>query len=112
MSEWKEYTLGYAVELITGFPFKGEKYEMKGNLKVVRGENVTLGTLRWDSEKYWNHTIEGLEKYFLRIGDVVIGMDGSRVGQNRAIIRKIELPLILAQRVARLRARKNFDQKF
>ena len=112
MSEWKEYFLRDAVELITGFPFKGDKYEMKGKLKVVRGENVTLGTLRWDSEKYWNHSIENLEKYFLKTDDIVIGMDGSRVGQNRAIIRENELPLILAQRVARLRAKKNFDQKF
>lgn len=112
MSEWKEYSLSEAVELITGFPFKGDKYEMKGNLKVVRGENVTLGTLRWDSEKYWNHSTEDLEKYFLKTDDIVIGMDGSRVGQNRAIIRTKELPLILAQRVARLRAKKNFDQKF
>jgi type I restriction enzyme, S subunit len=112
MSEWKEYNLSDAVELITGFPFKGDKYEMSGKLKVVRGENVTLGTLRWDSEKYWNHSTEELEKYFLKTGDIVIGMDGSRVGKNRAIIREDELPLILAQRVARLRAKGNFDQKF
>jgi len=49
MSEWKEYKLGDAAELITGFPFKGDKYEMNGNLKVVRGENVTLGILRDDA---------------------------------------------------------------
>jgi type I restriction enzyme S subunit len=112
MADWKEYILGETVDLITGFPFKGNKYEMNGALRVVRGENVTLGTLRWDSEKYWNHSVENLDKYFLITGDIVIGMDGSRVGQNRAIIRENELPLILAQRVARLRAKKQFDQKF
>jgi len=112
MNDWKEYTLSETAELTTGFPFKGDKYEMNGKLKVVRGENITLGILRWDSEKYWNHSVENLEKYFLKIDDIVIGMDGSRVGQNRAIIRENELPLILAQRVARLRARNNFDQHF
>jgi type I restriction enzyme S subunit len=39
-------------------------------------------------------------------------MDGSRVGRNRAQIKKIDLPLILAQRVARLRAKNEFSQDF
>lgn len=112
MSEWKQYKLGDTCEITTGFAFKGDEYEPTGNLKVVRGENVTIGRLRWDSEKHWNKSTNDLTKYFLRHEDIVIGMDGSRVGQNRAIIRKEELPLILAQRVACLRARKGFNQKF
>ncbi|MBL0120554.1 MAG: restriction endonuclease subunit S [Saprospiraceae bacterium] len=39
-------------------------------------------------------------------------MDGSRVGHNRAKIKEKELPLILAQRVARLCAKNHFDQDF
>lgn len=112
MSEWKEYKLIQVSDIFTGFAFKGNEYESSGNLKVVRGENVTLGFLRWDSEKHWNKSIKGLEKYLLREEDIVIGMDGSRVGQNRAIILKNELPLILAQRVALLRVKNGFDQKY
>jgi type I restriction enzyme S subunit len=112
MGEWKEFKLRDTVDLITGFPFNGNKYEMEGILRVVRGENVTIGTLRWDSEKYWNHGVDNLDNYHLKTDDIVIGMDGSRVGHNRAIIRENELPLILAQRVARLRTKKCFDQKF
>jgi type I restriction enzyme S subunit len=112
LSEWREYKLGDVADLLTGFPFKGNQYEMKGNLKVVRGENVSTGNLRWDSEKHWNKSTVGLEKYFLSESDIVIGMDGSKVGQNRAIIKREELPLILAQRVARIRAKKGFNQKF
>ncbi|QQS33989.1 MAG: restriction endonuclease subunit S [Acidobacteriota bacterium] len=112
MGEWKKYELRQVAEIFTGFPFKGDQYEMAGNLKVVRGENVTVGNLRWDTEKYWNHSTEKLEEYFLQSGDIVIGMDGSKVGHNRAIIGQNQLPLILAQRVARLRAKSNFDQNF
>jgi type I restriction enzyme S subunit len=112
MSEWKEYKLGEIAEIITGYPFPGEKYESSGNLRVVRGENVTIGNLRWDTEKHWNHGIEGLEKYFLQSGDVVIGMDGSRVGDNRAKVKQVDLPLILAQRVACLRAKRGFCQDY
>lgn len=112
MSDWKECKLGNVVEIFTGFPFKGDAYESSGNLKVVRGENVTIGNLRWDSEKHWNHSTTGLDKYFLKPEDIVIGMDGSRVGHNRAIIKSKNLPLILAQRVACLRAKPAVYQKF
>lgn len=112
MSEWKEYKLGEVADISTGYAFKGDEYEFKGKLRVVRGENVTIGNLRWDSEKYWNKSTDNLGQYFLEENDIVIGMDGSRVGHNRAKIKSQELPLILAQRVAKLRAKNNFDQSF
>ena len=112
MSEWKEYKLGEAADISTGYAFKGDEYEFKGKLRVVRGENVTIGNLRWDSEKFWNNNTDALQLYFLQEKDIVIGMDGSRVGHNRAKIKVQELPLILAQRVARLRAKDIFDQDF
>jgi type I restriction enzyme S subunit len=110
-SNLKKYTLSDAAEVLTGFPFKGNKYSNDG-IRVVRGENVTIGTLRWDTIKCWNEPFKEMEKYSLDEGDIVIGMDGSRVGKNRAQIRKDDLPLILAQRVARLRAKGNFSQDF
>ncbi len=112
MSEWKEYKLGEVAEIVTGYPFPSEKYGATGKLRVVRGENVTIGKLRWDVEKHWNLDIAGLEKYLLRPDDIVVGMDGSRVGSNRALIRETDLPLILAQRVACLRAKNGFDSKY
>ena len=112
MGEWKEYKMGEVAEIVTGYPFPSEKYEATGKLRVVRGENVTIGKLRWDVEKHWNLDIAGLENYLLRPDDIVIGMDGSRVGSNRALIRETDLPLILAQRVACLRAKNGFDSKY
>lgn len=110
-NEYNKYKISDAAEVITGFPFKGEKYSSKG-IRVVRGENVTIGNLRWDSIKCWNEPFKEIEKYSLTEGDIVIGMDGSRVGRNRAQIKKNDLPLILAQRVARLRANEDFSQDF
>jgi type I restriction enzyme S subunit len=37
-------------------------------------------------------------------GDVVIGMDGSKLGKNWARVREFDLPALLVQRVARFRA--------
>jgi len=40
MSEWKEYKLGEVTDISTGYAFRGDEYEFKGKLRVVRGENV------------------------------------------------------------------------
>lgn len=110
--EFKKYKLADVAEIFSGYPFPGGKYREDGFLRVIRGENVSIGKLRWDSEKFWGKSAEGLDDYLLKEGDIVIGMDGSRVGQNRAMIKKEDLPLILAQRVACLRAKEKFSQDF
>ena len=109
---WVEVTLGEISNISTGFPFKSKKYSDSGELRVVRGENVSLKKLRWDNAKYWNHSTENLEQYLLDEDDIVIGMDGSRIGKNKSSIPSSELPLILAQRVARVKANKNTYQGF
>lgn len=106
--------LGECAEIFTGYAFKSKEYENMGSLKVVRGDNVSTGFLRWTDGKtrYWNNSTKGLEKYFLKENDILIGMDGSRIGLNKAVITKEHLPLILAQRVACIRAKENYDQDY
>lgn len=104
MEEFKSYKLSEVANLSTGFPFDGSKYSKSG-IRVVRGDNVTIGSLRWDSEKLkcWSEPFSRAKEYSLQDGDIVIGMDGSRVGRNRAQISESDLPLLLAQRVACIR---------
>lgn len=110
--EWKEVRLGNVSEIITGYPFKGNKYANEG-IRVVRGDNITIGTLRWDSkEKRWNEPFNKADYYSLKENDIVIGMDGSRVGRNKAKIHKEDLPLLLAQRVACIRHNEKSDQDY
>ena len=111
MGEWKTYKLCEVADLSTGFPFDGHKYAKEGQ-RVVRGDNVTIGELRWDKDKRWNEPFARTEEFSLREGDIVIGMDGSRVGRNRAQIKADDLPLLLAQRVACVRHNEKSLQKF
>ena len=97
--------------VLTGFPFKGEKYTDVG-IRTIRGENVTEGRLRWDTIKCWNEDFKEQASYLLIDNDIVIGMDGSKVGKNKARIRSSDLPLLLAQRVACVRAKGNNNQVF
>lgn len=111
--EWKEVKLGEVCNIITGFPFPGKKYSKEGT-RVVRGDNVTIGNLRWDTEKdkRWKEPFDKTEYYSLQANDIVIGMDGSRVGKNKARIKEEDLPLLLAQRVACVRHNELAEQDY
>ena len=107
----KQYKLKEVASLYAGYPFDGHLYDNEG-IRVVRGDNVTIGSLRWDIDKRWNLPFKEAETYSLRDGDIVIGMDGSRVGRNRAMVSVSDLPLYLAQRVACVRNREMSYQKY
>lgn len=113
MEEWKEYKLKDISYLTTGFPFDGHKYGKKG-IRVVRGDNVTIGNLRWDTDKdkRWSEPFDRAADFSLMADDIVIGMDGSRVGKNRAQVKETDLPLLLAQRVACVRHNELSIQSF
>ena len=80
---------------------------------MVRGKNITTGNLRWgDDTRWWDDSSIDLSKYMLKADDIVIGMDGSLVGKNYAKISENDLPLLLVQRVACIRAKEGYDQRF
>jgi type I restriction enzyme S subunit len=110
-NKWPIVRLSEVVDILTGFPFKGESYSKSG-IRVVRGENISEGFLRWDSDKIWRFPIAELDSYLLKESDVVIGMDGSKVGHNKCMIDREDLPLLFAQRVARLRSKESLDQTY
>ncbi len=113
-SEWVKTSLGKVAEVFTGFPFKGSAYLPSGTgIRVVRGDNVTEHMLRWgEKEKCWPSFTPELEAYRLKVGDIVVGMDGSKVGKNFAAVSPSDGPCLLAQRVARIRAKQQTDQIF
>lgn len=99
--------------LFSGYAFDGELYSLENGLSVVRGENVSEQKLRWDTHKKWDYTIpKRAENCYLMDMDIVVGMDGSKVGKNWALIGKFDLPLILAQRVSCVRAKEHYWQPF
>ncbi|MET3122306.1 type I restriction enzyme S subunit [Oxalobacteraceae bacterium GrIS 2.11] len=113
-SEWPKNQLSQIADVFTGFAFKSEKYLPPGlGVRVVRGDNVTERSIRWgEKEKCWPSVDEELRPYLLQTGDVVIGMDGSKVGKNFAAILPIDNGTLLAQRVARVRAKLGVNQDF
>lgn len=96
---------------ITGFAFNSSKFTDSG-IKLVRGINVKESVLNWNDTSYWPNISPELKRFLLKADDVLVQMDGSKVGKNFCIVKDEDLPLILVQRVTRLRSHITFNSKF
>ncbi|MBP9102101.1 MAG: hypothetical protein KBF68_12225 [Nitrosomonas sp.] len=107
-SEWETGIIDEHVDFLSGYPFDGEEISEDSNgILLMRGVNITEGLTRHgpDIDRFYCGDIKRLEKYFLKINDLVIGMDGSKVGKNSALVKGGDINTLLVQRVARLRAK-------
>ena len=101
-------TLGEICDTLSGFPFDSTKFRDSG-IQLMRGANIKRGFFDFspDLNKYWESSA-GLEKYLLEANDIIISMDGSLVGKSFCYLRSEHLPLLLVQRVARIRTKGNY----
>lgn len=108
---WKVDRIKYEIKLLTGYPFNSSKYTEEG-IKLVRGINVKESILDWKDTAYWPEVTPDLQRYLLKDGDLLIGMDGSKVGKNFCQVSEQDLPLLLLQRVARLRVKNLLNARY
>ena len=108
--------LGDVSEIQTGFPFKSNEYsDDPTDPKLLRGDNIAQGRVRWDGVKRWPHSRTAeVAQYWLKEGDVIVAMDRPWIeaGLKYCAIQRDDLPCLLVQRVARLRGRKGLDNGF
>lgn len=97
--------LGAFCDLLSGFPFDSSRFKETG-IKLMRGMNIKRGYFDFsdDNNRYWQ-TAKSVEKYLLNDQDIVISMDGSLVGSSYGMVFKKDLPLLLVQRVTRIRTK-------
>lgn len=104
--EWEFCPIGIKVDSISGYPFPSSDIsEDESGVPLLRGINITEGYIRHGKEidRYFLGNLHGLKKYEVQPGDLVIAMDGSKVGKNSAIISDSDSGALLVQRIARLR---------
>lgn len=113
---WSSVLLGDEIELLTGFAFKSKEYvEHLDSVKLVRGDNIVQGRMRWEGVKLWpNEKIVDYEKYLLAKDDVVLAMDRTwvKAGMKYSKIAEVDLPCLLVQRVARLRSKPQLNTDY
>ena len=114
--EWPTVQLGEVVDLLTGFPFKSDRYVNDSEApRLLRGDNIAQGSLRWSGAKRWSvEATDTVTQFWIREGDVVLAMDRPWIeaGLKFSPVRKIDLPALLVQRVARLRGSTRLDTRF
>jgi type I restriction enzyme S subunit len=116
-TSWREVELGDHIDLLTGFPFKSAGYLEKpdGAVRLLRGDNVAQGRLRWDGAKHWPEgECAGFSNFELREGDVILAMDRPWIeaGLKYAWVRQSDLPCLLVQRVARIRGANDLNTDY
>ena len=111
---WTHTTFDKHVDCLTGFAFKSDNYSnAEDDIRLLRGDNIEPGNLRWRDAKYWpKGELNNLEKYYLADGDFVIALDRTWVssGLKVAEVTPSDLPCLLVQRVARIRAKATLEQ--
>lgn len=113
--EWEEKELEKYIDLFSGIALKSEELsDDESGIPILRGINITEGYIRHSKEidKYFAGDLEQLKKYLIKENDIVIGMDGSKVGKNIALIKKEDEDSILIQRVARIRTNEKLDVNY
>jgi type I restriction enzyme S subunit len=109
---WEITQFGKHINFQTGPAFKSSDFSNLG-IRLARGDNVKEGRFQWgEKTRYWSAVDEPLKKYLLNRGDVLLGMDGSKVGKNRVRVRASDLPCLLVQRVAKLSEKKTVCNNF
>ncbi|WP_162178613.1 restriction endonuclease subunit S [Deinococcus marmoris] len=110
---WPIVQIGDYLKVVAGPSFRSAEFvEGEDHIRLLRGDNIVQGKLRWDGVKRWHGDVQ--KRYHLEENDVVIAMDRPWIeaGLKWAWIQQKDLPAYLVQRVARLRATEGLDQKF
>jgi type I restriction enzyme S subunit len=106
-AHWSVGKCGRFVELLAGFSFPSNEFSDEPSApRLLRGVNIAPNRIRWDEVVRWQRMPgDGLDRFELREGDLVVGMDRPIVSEGVRVARVCaqDLPALLLQRVTRLR---------
>lgn len=115
-AHWRVGKAGFYLDVLSGFAFPSEGFsEDEQATRLLRGINVSVGEIRWDDVVYWRRRPDDqLERYLLRQGDLVIGMDRPWIAAGVRVARlgENDTPCLLLQRVARLSVNSKLNDEY
>jgi type I restriction enzyme S subunit len=109
--------LGRVVSILPGYSFSSPDFRMdeENAIRLLRGINVAPGRCRWEEVAYLpRRQAHQHQTYMLSPGDLVLGMDRPFIngGTRLATIKETDVPSLLVQRVARIRAKEALNPKY
>ncbi|MBI0533846.1 hypothetical protein [Sphingomonas sp. TX0522] len=116
-AHWTVAPLKRTAAVLAGYAFAANAFSHNGdNPRLLRGLNLSASGIRWNEDTvYWERSEgDGLSAWELRAGDVVLGMDRPWIGDGLRVaeITEDDLPCMLVQRVAAIRADCPSAQRF
>ena len=102
-------SLARACRCLPGYSFASQEMMTtpEDGIRLLRGVNIGVGAIRWEDVVYYpESSAAGVSDYTLQVGDLVVGMDRPVIadGMRVARIESDDVPALLVQRVARVRA--------
>lgn len=116
-THWTVAPLKRTAAVLAGYAFAANAFSQDSdNPRLLRGINLSASGIRWNEDTvYWERSKDdGLGAWELRAGDVVLGMDRPWIGDGLRVaeITDDDLPCMLLQRVAAVRAKCPSAQRF
>lgn len=116
-AHWTLAPLKRTAAVLAGYAFAANAFSHNSdNWRLLRGINLSASGIRWNEDTvYWERSADdGLSPWELRAGDVVLGMDRPWIGDGLRVaeITEDDLPCMLLQRVAAVRADCPSAQRF
>lgn len=112
---WEIKVADLVIDLLTGYAFKSKDYSNDQNdIHLCGGLIITPFGIDWNKANFWSrNNLEGLERYRVKVGDIVMAMDRPWISSGFKIhkITKSDKDSLLVQRTARIRA-KDINQDF
>lgn len=104
---WDVSTLGSICSFQPGYAFKSMDFSTQGD-RLLRGSNIGVGSVSWAADKteyFPSERRDEFADYVLNEGDIVVAMDRPFIsgGFKIAKISRSDLPVLLLQRVGRVR---------
>lgn len=110
--DFKKVKISDVCDINNGFAFKSENYVQNNGARVIRITNVQKGIIVDNDPKYYPfEKLEGLEKYMINEGDIMMSLTGNvgRVGSFPSNM----LPAYINQRICRIKpVSEKLDKKF
>ena len=108
--------LGHHISILSGYAFPSDGFSYDPlDVRLLRGANIGVDTLRWDDVVYWPaDDYEQLKRFRLEIGDLVMGMDRPWIsgGMRVATVGPDDVPSFLLQRVCKINPRATMNGMF
>ena len=111
---WSVCKIKTLTDVLPGYAFASDDFVTDEGIALLRGINVTPNGVRWDDVVYWKNQYDGLKKFLLKEGDIVLGLDRPWIKEGTRVttIKQEDLPCLLVQRVCRIRTFENADYRF